>query len=238
MRVGSLTDVGKVRPNNEDAHGLASERGVFVVADGMGGHQAGEVASQQAVDVILEMLRDWDGTLPADEALVSAVSEANAQIEAASRMDRDLKGMGTTVVAAIVQADSFTVAHVGDSRAYLLRDGELRCLTEDHSMVLELVRAGVITQEQAATHPYRSAISRSLGQFREVETDTHTEPWLPGDHLLLCTDGLTRFVPEPEIRDAILRHPDPQDGCRELVDLALAQGGRDNVTVILISHAG
>ncbi len=236
MRVGSLTDVGKVRPNNEDALGVSSERGVFVVADGMGGHQAGEVASQRAVDVILEMLRDRDQGSPADEALVQAVNEANAQIEAAGRADRALKGMGTTVVAAIVQPGSFTVAHVGDSRAYLLREGELQALTEDHSMVLELVRAGVITQEQAATHPYRSAISRSLGQFREVQADVQTEDWRSGDYLLLCSDGLTRFVEEPAIRDIILRVEEPQAACEALVEAALANGGRDNVTVVLVSH--
>ena len=236
MRVGSLTDVGKVRPNNEDAMGVSSDRGVFVVADGMGGHQAGEVASQRAVDVILEMLRDWDQGIPAEDALVQAVNEANAQIEAASRADQALKGMGTTVVAALVQPDSFTVAHVGDSRAYLLHEGELRALTEDHSMVLELVRAGVITQEQAATHPYRSAISRSLGQFREVQADVQTEDWRSGDYLLLCSDGLTRFVEEPAIREIILRLEEPQAACAALVEAALANGGRDNVTVVLVSH--
>ncbi len=237
MRVGSLTDVGKVRSSNEDALGLELERGIFVVADGMGGHQAGEVASQQAVDSMLESLRERDPSERAAEALVRSVSNANTEIAAAAQKDRNLKGMGTTVVATIVEADRFTIAHVGDSRAYLVRDAEIRQLTEDHSMVAELVKAGVITPEAAETHPYRSAISRSLGQFKDVETDTSEHEFLPGDRILLCTDGLTRFAKPEEILERLLSFDDPQEAAQGLIDLANDRGGRDNITAIVIFNS-
>lgn len=236
MRVGSLTDVGKVRTSNEDALGMDLERGIFVVADGMGGHQAGEVASQQAVDAMLESLREADPSEPPAEALVRSVTNANTEIAAAAQKDRNLKGMGTTVVAAVVHGDHFTIAHVGDSRAYLVRDNQILQLTEDHSMVAELVKAGVITPEAAETHPYRSAISRSLGQFKDVETDTSVHEFLPGDRILLCTDGLTRFAKPEDILERILAFDDPQEAAQGLIDLANDRGGRDNITAILISN--
>jgi len=237
VRVGSLSDVGKVRSSNEDALGLDRDRGIFIVADGMGGHQAGEVASQQAVDSLLGSLRARQPEEGAAEAMVRAITSANSEIAAAAQADKNLKGMGTTVVAAIVEGDRFTIAHVGDSRAYLVRDGGIRQLTEDHSMVAELVKAGVITPEAAETHPYRSAISRSLGQFKEVETDTSVHDFLPGDRVLLCTDGLTRFVKAEEILERIEAHEDPQDASQALIDIANERGGRDNITVILIANA-
>jgi protein phosphatase len=237
LRIGSLTDVGKVRSSNEDAYGLALDHGVFIVADGMGGHQAGEVASQQAVDSLLESLCNREPEESAAEAMRRAVADANTQIAAAAQKDRNLKGMGTTVVGAIVEGNRFTVAHVGDSRAYLVRDRAIKQLTEDHSMVAELVKAGVITPEAAETHPYRSAISRSLGQFKEVETDTIEMEFAPGDQLLLCTDGLTRFAKAEEILERILANDDPQDAAQALIDLANERGGRDNITAILISNS-
>lgn len=237
MRVGSLTDIGRIRNNNEDALGVDLDRGVFVVADGMGGHNAGEVASKQAVEVIINAMIEREVGESAADALRRSVATANAQIAAASQSDHSLKGMGTTVVAALVENGHFTIAHVGDSRAYLVRDGRIRQLTEDHSMVAELVKTGVISPEAAETHPYRSAISRSLGQFREVETDTLDLEWLPGDWVLLCTDGLTRFVKPDEILDRIQAGGDPQEVCRHLVDYANERGGRDNITVVLICHS-
>lgn len=236
MRVGSLTDVGKVRSSNEDAFGMDFDHGIFVVADGMGGHQAGEVASQQAVDSMLATLRDREPGESAADALVRAVTSANTEIAAAAQQDRNLKGMGTTVVAAIVEGGRFTIAHVGDSRAYLVRDNEIKQLTEDHSMVAELVKAGVITPEAAETHPYRSAISRSLGQFKDVETDTSVHDFLPGDRVLLCTDGLTRFAKPEDILERILAFDDPQEAAQGLIDLANDRGGRDNITAILVSN--
>jgi protein phosphatase len=235
VRVGSLSDVGKVRSSNEDSLGLDPERGIFIVADGMGGHQAGEVASAQAVESLLESLRGRHPDEPVAEAIVRSVTDANSQISAAAAQDKNLKGMGTTVVMAIVEGDRFTIAHVGDSRAYLVRDGMLRQLTEDHSMVAELVKAGVITPEAAETHPYRSAISRSLGQFKEVETDTSEHEFLSGDCVLLCTDGLTRFVSAEDILEQILAYDDPQEASQALIDVANDNGGRDNITVILIA---
>ena len=237
MRIGSLTDVGKVRSSNEDAYGVDLDHGVFIVADGMGGHQAGEVASQQAVESVLESLRNREPDESAADAMRRAVADANTQIAAAAQKDRNLKGMGTTVVGAIVEPNRFTVAHVGDSRAYLVRDSAIKQLTEDHSMVAELVKAGVITPEAAETHPYRSAISRSLGQFKEVETDTIEMEFASGDLLLLCTDGLTRFAKAEEILERILANDDPQDAAQALIDLANERGGRDNITAILIANS-
>ncbi|MBI6546914.1 MAG: Stp1/IreP family PP2C-type Ser/Thr phosphatase [Cyanobacteria bacterium NC_groundwater_1444_Ag_S-0.65um_54_12] len=238
MRVGSLTDIGKIRTSNEDSLGIDLERGIFIVADGMGGHQAGEVASHRAVESIMEALGERDLVEPVTDALRQAVTYANSRIELAAQQDRNLKGMGTTVVTAIVmdKHKRFAIAHVGDSRAYLIRKARIQQLTEDHSMVAELVRTGIISPEAAAKHPYRSAISRSLGQCKNVEVDIIEGDWLEEDRLLLCTDGLTRFVDNTELIECILRIEDPQLACKQLVDLALERGGHDNITVILIVH--
>src|SRR5436305_2845922 len=192
------TDTGRQRPGNED--NMFARAPLFVVADGMGGAQAGEVASQIAIDTFAHGLPE---TGSAEERLSECVREANRQIYELSRSENERAGMGTTLTAALLDDAALAVAHVGDSRAYLFRDGELTRLTRDHSLVGELVRQGKLTEEQAAEHPQRSIITRALGPEPEVDVDTWTYPVRAGDLLLLCSDGLTSMVSEERVSDVL-----------------------------------
>jgi serine/threonine protein phosphatase PrpC len=227
------TDAGKVRANNEDALlvGEGRDETLFVVADGIGGFEAGEVASRIAVDVLRE--------LEPGASFEAAIREANRRILAVGRGDERLSGMGTTIVATRFggtrEEPVAEIAHVGDSRAYLLRGGSLRPLTEDHSLVAELVRSGDLTRDQAAEHPQKNLITRALGAEEEVEVDTVVLPVEAGDRLLLCSDGLTDMVPEANIGEILADSPgDPEKPARTLVSAALDAGGSDNVTVVVV----
>jgi PPM family protein phosphatase len=227
------TDAGKVRANNEDALlvGEGRDETLFVVADGIGGFEAGEVASRIAVDVLRE--------LEPGASFEAAIREANRRILAVGRGDERLSGMGTTIVATRFggtrEEPVAEIAHVGDSRAYLLRGGSLRPLTEDHSLVAELVRSGDLTRDQAAEHPQKNLITRALGAEEEVEVDTVVLPVEAGDRLLLCSDGLTDMVPEANIGEILAGSPgNPEKPARTLVSAALDAGGSDNVTVVLV----
>lgn len=222
------SDTGLARRANEDNFFARSP--LFVVADGMGGAQAGEVASRVAADAFAGGLPEGGTT---EERLATRVLEANSRIHTLSREDRERAGMGTTLTAAYLDGEEIVVAHVGDSRAYLWRDGELTRLTRDHSLVDELVRRGKLTEEEAAEHPQRSIITRALGPEPDVEVDTRTYRGQAGDLLLLCSDGLTSMISEQLIA-GILRGADGIEAAgRELVDAANAAGGRDNITVVL-----
>ncbi|MGH2851837.1 MAG: Stp1/IreP family PP2C-type Ser/Thr phosphatase, partial [Solirubrobacteraceae bacterium] len=228
------TDTGHQRATNEDSH--LERAPIFVVADGMGGAQAGEVASQVAISHFSEELaataEDGDG---AADRLLRAAHDANAEIHALAEADARRAGMGTTLTAAYVEGDEVVFVHVGDSRAYRLRQGVLERITEDHSLVEELLRQGRLTEAEAEEHPQRSIITRALGPEPEVDVDTFTVDALPGDVYLLCSDGLTSMVGETAI-EAILRSATSLDrAADELVRAALAAGGRDNVTVLLFS---
>jgi len=222
------SDTGRARRANED--NFFARAPLFVVADGMGGAQAGEVASRLAAETFSVGLPEG-GT--SEERLVARVLEANARIHKLSTEDRERAGMGTTLTAAYLDGEELAVAHVGDSRAYLWRDGELTRLTRDHSLVDELVRRGKLTEEEAAEHPQRSIITRALGPEPDVEVDTRTYRAQAGDVLLLCSDGLTSMISEQLIA-GILRGAEGLEAAgRELVDAANAAGGRDNITVVL-----
>jgi PPM family protein phosphatase len=221
------TDVGRQRRSNEDSSFASAP--VFVVADGMGGAQAGEVASQMVVEAFDQGLPE-QGT--PEERLSVVVQKANAEIHARSRSDAASAGMGTTVTA-YLDEDSVALAHVGDSRAYLLRGGELSRLTEDHSLVEELLRGGKLTEEEALEHPQRSVITRALGIEPIVEIDTWTYPLRPGDVVLLCSDGLTSMLSEQQILQILLDAPDLEQAGDRLIAEANAAGGRDNITVVL-----
>lgn len=222
------SDTGRARRANED--NFFARAPLFVVADGMGGAQAGEVASRVAAETFSVGLPEG-GT--SEERLVTRVLEANAKIHQLSTEDRERAGMGTTLTAAYLDGEELAVAHVGDSRAYLWRDGELTRLTRDHSLVDELVRRGKLTEEEAAEHPQRSIITRALGPEPDVEVDTRTYRAQDGDVLLLCSDGLTSMISEQLIA-GILRGAEGLEAAgRELVDAANAAGGRDNITVVL-----
>jgi PPM family protein phosphatase len=223
------SDLGRQRQGNEDNYYVRSP--LFVVADGMGGAQAGEVASELAV-------KQFEGGLPDRRAPATALAEmiqaANAEIHRQARDDPDRAGMGTTVTAAYLDGDNVVVAHVGDSRCYLLRDGDLIRLTRDHSLVGELVARGKLTEEQAESHPQRSVITRALGAYPEVEVDTEVFPARAGDVFLLCSDGLTGMVHEPQLKPILEdRGRSLEQIGRALIAAANEAGGRDNITVIL-----
>ncbi len=228
-----LTDAGKVRRNNEDSMliGDGADETLFVVADGIGGFEAGEVASSMTVEVLRH--------LEPDETFEEAIRDANRRILSAARDDEKLSGMGTTVVALRFGGNRgeprAEISHVGDSRAYLLRDGILRPLTEDHSLVAELVRSGDLTRAQAAEHPQKNLITRALGAEDEVEADNMVLPVEAGDRLLLCSDGLSDMISEDRIGSILREHREnPEAPSRILISAALDAGGTDNVTVVVV----
>jgi PPM family protein phosphatase len=223
------TDTGRQRRNNEDAYFARSP--LFAVADGMGGAQAGEVASHLAVEVLEQGLPDGDGSI--EERLRARVQEANARINSLSRSDDRRAGMGTTLTVAYVGEDELTVAHVGDSRLYRLRDGTFERLTDDHSLVEELVRRGKLTPQEADDHPQRSIVTRALGPEEAVEADSFTWPARDGDVYLVCSDGLTSMVDEATVGEIVSGSPTLADAGRTLIDAANEAGGRDNITVVL-----
>ena len=232
LRAAGATDVGQVRQTNEDQLLLAEP--LFAVADGMGGHAAGEVASLTAVEALLVA---FDGN-PSSEGLLDAVQNANRAVWEQARESSELRGMGTTLTAvALIEEDGeevLAIANVGDSRAYLLRDGELDQVTEDHSVPEELRRAGRLSPEEAATDPRRHVLTRVLGVDPEVEVDRfHIVPYR-GDRLLLASDGLFGEVPDAEIASVLRRRAGPERVAKQLVTLANEAGGADNVTVVVI----
>lgn len=223
------TDTGRQRRANEDS--AFSRAPLFAVADGMGGAQAGEVASRMAVQALERGLPEGEDS--AEGRLAELVQEANARIHELSRSDDDRAGMGTTITAAYVGEDELAIAHVGDSRLYLLRDGSFERLTRDHSLVDELVREGRLTPEEADVHPQRSIITRALGPEPAVEVDRLTWRARAGDVYLICSDGLTSMVPEARVGEILAEAPTLRDAGRALIDAANAAGGRDNITVVL-----
>lgn len=223
------TDTGRQRRGNEDAYFARSP--LFAVADGMGGAQAGEVASRLAVEVLEQGLPDSAGSI--EERLRERVREANERINEVGQSDEQRAGMGTTLTVAHVGEDELTVAHVGDSRLYRLRDGTLERLTDDHTLVDELVRQGKLTPEEADEHPQRSIITRALGPERGVEADSRTWPARAGDIYLICSDGLTSMVGEGRVGELLAGAPSLPAASRALIDAANDAGGRDNITVVL-----
>jgi protein phosphatase len=222
------TDTGRQRRDNEDNAFVRAP--LFVVADGMGGAQAGEVASKLAVEEFHEALPD-EGS--AEERLINRIRAANRRIYDLSRTEHEHAGMGTTLTAAYLDDDHLAVAHVGDSRAYIFRDGELTRLTQDHSLVEELVRQGKLTQEQAAEHPQRSIITRALGIEGDVEVDTWSYSMRAGDVVLLCSDGLTSMIGEDKIVQILSGETNLDRAADQLIGAANEAGGRDNITVVM-----
>jgi serine/threonine protein phosphatase PrpC len=228
------TDVGRMRKNNEDSY--LSAKPVAAVADGMGGHSAGEVASAIAIEELAALGErgPWENETAATDDLKQAILRANRRIREMAASDRKLNGMGTTLVALLQDGDMVHVANVGDSRGYLLRQGELSQVTIDHSLVQELVDDGRLSPEDAERHPQRSVITRALGIDPEVEFDLFTYKLQVGDRLLLCSDGLSDVVEPTQIRNVLLRVRSPQKAARQLVTVANEQGGPDNITVIVV----
>jgi protein phosphatase len=227
------SDTGRKRRRNEDSYVVAPP--LFAVADGMGGAQAGEVASKLAAAAV----EDTDpGTLSGPERLVSLIQEANRRVYARASSDPTTSGMGTTMTVAIVDGHTVTIGHVGDSRAYVVRGGELEQLTEDHSLVNELLKSGKLSREEAETHPQRSVITRAVGTDPDVDVDAFTVEAGEGDVFLLCSDGLTDMVTDSDILDVVEKHRDDLDrATKALVSAANRGGGEDNITVIAFSIA-
>lgn len=249
IKAFGLSDVGRVRSSNEDAWGVFQDLQFFVVADGMGGHAAGEIASHLAVDTMRDFIQsstqssevtwpaDVDRNLPLPvKRLVSAGKLANEKIYHSSRSDPKLNGMGTTMVSVLVDQDTAYVAHVGDSRAYLIRNEKIQRLTEDHSLINDYINQGLLKIEEASQHPLKHVITRALGSSLKVEVDVKTVPLGHGDAVLLCSDGLSNLLTDEDMRiNGLDSLQDPQTTCQRLVDLANKKGGEDNVTVVLIT---
>jgi len=244
LEVAGRSDVGRVRPSNEDHFGYDEQHGIFVVCDGMGGHAAGEVASHIAVDTVLSFFRDIK---PSDEGhpylddaplgarlLAEAVRNANDAILDYAEEHKNTSGMGTTLVAARFCNGTFSIANVGDSRIYLFREGQLLQLTEDHSLVMEQVRRGMITLEQAKHSSAQNIITRALGTDESTLPDLGEFPAQGGDVLVLMTDGVLRHVEDDEIRNILLQLPSLQAACDTLIDAANEGGGEDNSTCVLV----
>ncbi|HET9283684.1 MAG TPA: Stp1/IreP family PP2C-type Ser/Thr phosphatase, partial [Candidatus Angelobacter sp.] len=245
VEVAGKTDVGCVRANNEDNFGFDSRYGIFVVCDGMGGQAAGEVASKMGVDILLDYFRKETPTVSnplsitgADSSgsrrLANAIQLANQTIFKAGQDQNGHGGMGSTIVAALVHGNSLTIAHVGDSRIYLIRHGAIQQLTQDHSLVMEQVRRGYITLEQAQKSEMQNIILRALGSEEVVEADVEDLVALPGDLLLMTSDGLTRHVKDEEILEIVQRAAGLEQACAELVEIAKQRGGDDNITCLLV----
>lgn len=242
--VAAHTDKGRVRPINEDSYRISSEHSLFVLSDGLGGAAKGEVASAIAVEAIITSLqKDGVDEAPArahgdfsreTNSLVHAIKLANRKIHEQGMRDPSCRGMGATIVAARIAGRRLSLVHVGDSRAYLLRSHRLEQLTADHSLVAEQVRQGLMTREQAAISELQSVLTRALGTEENVEVDADEIELFPRDSLLLCSDGLTRMVPEDEIAGILAQAPAANIAAEQLVNRANEYGGQDNVTVIVI----
>jgi len=245
---GGATHVGMVRTNNEDSYRIVQALNLFVLSDGMGGEAHGEVASALAVETVVKHCREGEedpsapllgeakpGLTSKGRRLLSAVHLANQKIFESAQEHPEQQGMGATLTAAWIDDAQLSIGHVGDSRVYLLRAGLLEQLTSDHSLVAEQVRRGLLTASEAEQSNLQSVLLRAFGTQPEVEIDMEQVGLFPGDTLLLCSDGLTRMVPEFEIAGALQAEPDAQRAADKLVELANQNGGIDNVTVVVIS---
>jgi serine/threonine protein phosphatase PrpC len=247
---GGVSDVGRVRTNNEDSFKIVEALNLFILSDGMGGEAHGEVASAMAVETVEKYCANpepykedsgvtligpmADSWSPQTKVLQHAASQANFNIHQSAQKHPEQRGMGATLTAGWVNGTKMSLAHVGDSRAYLLRTGSLQQLTNDHSLVAEQVRRGILTRQQAEESEMQSVLLRALGANPDVEVEIDEVDVMPRDVLLFCSDGLTRMVSEPEIAGKLQAETDPQTAAQKLVDLANERGGMDNVTVIVV----
>jgi serine/threonine protein phosphatase PrpC len=244
---GGVTNVGRVRTNNEDCFRIVEDLNLFVLSDGMGGEAHGEIASAMAVDAVVKHCQETEndpamtifGDMPAGwsektRRLSSAVHLANKSIYDSAQANPAQRGMGATVTAGWIEGNRLSIAHVGDSRAYLLRGGNLQQLTSDHSLVAEQVRRGILTPAEAERSEMQSVLLRALGAHEEIEVDSEEHALFGNEVLLLCSDGLTRMVTDPEIAGTLQAEPDPTKASERLVELANEQGGADNVTAVVV----
>lgn len=247
LQAAGRTDIGLVRKNNEDNFGYDLRHGIFVVCDGMGGQQAGEVASKIAVDTVLDYFRKRPNGAPVAGSSFEGVSEraanlgaaiqlANQMIHESAARDVNVSGMGSTIVAVVVEGNLFSVANVGDSRIYLVRHHEVAQLTHDHSLVMEQVRRGLMTLEEAEHSKMQNVIVRALGAEDTVEPDLADHEFHPGDVLLLCSDGLSRYVKEEKLAE-LANQESLEQACIDLIEAAKTGGSDDNITCLLVRAA-
>ena len=240
MLVGAVTDIGVVRTANQDSMFISNDPSLrlFIVADGMGGHKAGELASKLAVESIVGYFSSVSpkitSEVKAQGAVVDSIAMANEEIFNKSTKDSECTGMGTTLTMCYAYKSKLILGHVGDSRAYILRDGGIAQLTEDHSLVNQLIRGGKITRQEAINHPQRNVITRAVGTSEDIEVDTLILKPLKNDVIILCSDGLTNMVGDIELLSIFSDREDLQSACRMAVELAKTNGGTDNITVIAI----
>ncbi|MBR4874335.1 MAG: Stp1/IreP family PP2C-type Ser/Thr phosphatase [Clostridia bacterium] len=237
MKVSSATSVGRIRPSNEDSYFVSppdkSDMVLAVVADGMGGHNAGEIASGKAVSILKKNVQEGNGENPRD-ILIRAVEKANREIYEMSIKESKFSGMGTTITACIADDNRITAAQVGDSRLYLIREDKITQITKDHSLVEMLLENGRITKEEAKHHPQKNVITRAVGTEKNVEVDMYEFTANKGDVILLCSDGLVNMVENEEILSVIISRDALDSAADKLVDAAENAGGTDNITVVLI----
>jgi len=247
IEAGARTDLGRVRKNNEDCYTIDSSMQLYVLSDGMGGEAHGEVASKLAVQTVLTHCRQAENSRATPifgesspevsertNRLSSAIHLANRKIFETASANPEQRGMGATIVAAWIDGQRLSLAHVGDSRAYLLRAGSMEQLTADHSLVAEKVRVGILTPQEADASEMQSILTRAVGTNGSVDVDTDEQALLVGDFVLLCSDGLTRMITDPEIASTLLTSASAQESADRLVDLANENGGQDNVSVIVL----
>ncbi len=242
LKLGAKTDLGRVRENNEDKFDfyepedpavLATKGTFYAVADGMGGHSAGQIACEMTLKTVIQAYYA-NPSADVEGSLRHAIEEANSVVYETAQAIAERQGMGTTLTAAVVREGQLTVAQVGDSRAYLLRGGQLNQITDDHSWVAEQVRLGIMTQEEALSSPFRNIITRSVGTSQTVEPDILTRPLQTGDALLICSDGLSGYLEPPELAEIMAAHS-PSVAAMQLVDEANRLGGRDNITALILA---
>jgi len=244
MQFFSKTDCGKVRTNNEDNY-YASEESfglLMIVADGMGGHQAGEIASLQAVKTVTEHIKSNITEKAAPNKILdilrTAINKANEDVFTSASSDKKLNGMGTTIDICIIMGSTAYIAHVGDSRVYRIsKSGKITQITRDHSLVQHLIENGTITEEEAKIHPQRNIITRALGTGSFVESDTYISKFEDGDNILLCSDGLTSMVADSIISEIIMSENSPEKAVNALIDAANNAGGNDNITAVIARKA-
>lgn len=241
MQIGLVTDKGLKREINQDYYGMIEENEnipyVFIIADGMGGHKAGEVASRLSVEFSLSHIRKTLNKKMSKEEIVSKlqdiVKQVNSEVYKESLENQDNEGMGTTLIITVVMPCYVIIAHVGDSRVYVFREQELKKITNDHSYVEELVKNGTITREEAKKNPNKNVLTRAVGYSEKVETDIYTYDRKEKDIFMMCTDGLTNMVDESTIKKVFLEKDKPQDIVQSLIDKSNENGGLDNITIIV-----
>jgi len=241
MRFGARSDKGIVRKINEDSYRIifdnAGKPYCFIVADGLGGHNSGEIASKMAVDHVTEYIHKhrYDSASSITDVISNSIKDANNKIYENAKANIKNHGMGTTIIVCLTHGNKVYIGHVGDSRVYLIRNGSIKRLTTDHSYIEELISSGTLTREEAKYHPRKNVITRAVGFSGDVAIDTYESEYMDNDIYLLCTDGLTNKLDESELLDVIEKLSDLQEACDELVKLSNEKGGEDNITVVAFS---